>query len=130
MSPPAVIRSPRLVLLVGFAASSGLNYTFGVVAAHLLVPAAFGVVAVAQGIVVLAGLVLAAGVPTVLAARLARGTFDAPARVVRGALVMNVALALTLAVGISAAALHPAVRESLGGTRGVMLVTLTLPAIS
>jgi O-antigen/teichoic acid export membrane protein len=126
----AVIRSPRLALLAGFAGSGGLNYAFGVVAAHLLVPAAFGVVAVAQGIIVLAGLVLAAGVPTVLAARLAGPSVDAPARVVRGALLMNVSLAVLLAAAICAVALHPAVRESLGGTHGVMLIVATLPAVS
>ncbi|HEY0389497.1 MAG TPA: oligosaccharide flippase family protein [Gaiellales bacterium] len=119
--------TPRIVLLGGFAASSAMNYGFSVVAARLLEPQQFGVVAVAQGILVVAGLVLGAGVPAVLAAELARGT-AVPGRLVRGALLVNVAIGTAIACGLGIAALVEPVRRSLGSVEGVAMLAIAFPA--
>src|SRR5206468_2367336 len=66
--PRGLAASPRGLLAGVFAASSALNYAFSLIAAHLLDPGAYGVVAFGQAVLVVAALALAAGMPPLVTA--------------------------------------------------------------
>ena len=93
----AAIGARRLVLVASFASASLLNYVFGLAAGWLLGPADFGLLAFAQTLLLIGGLILETGIPWSLARALAHAPPTAQAGLVRGALVANVGLALCLA---------------------------------
>src|SRR5690349_7684716 len=61
-----------VVLMLRFVATSLLNYGFGVALVWLLPKSEFGEVSVLQNLLLLSGMVLAAGMPWVLARTIAR----------------------------------------------------------
>jgi O-antigen/teichoic acid export membrane protein len=80
-------------LFVSFAVTSLLNYVFSLAASRLLTSGDFGLLGVAQAIVLVASLILFTGVPWSLARSIA---VEEPIRrhpLIRGAVVANVALA-------------------------------------
>ncbi len=87
----------RLALLAAFAGTSVANYAFSLVMGHLLLPGDFGLLAFAQTLLLVGGLVLESGVPWALTRDLATTPATGRPQLVRGALRGN----LTLAAGMS-----------------------------
>ncbi|MBA2714164.1 MAG: oligosaccharide flippase family protein [Rubrobacteraceae bacterium] len=87
---------PRLVMLISFGGTSVLNYGFSLIMGWLLLPGDFGWLAFAQAVILVAGLVLQQGFTWSLARAVANA--DGPDRdaLVRGALVANLVLAITM----------------------------------
>ncbi len=92
----ALATARRLVLVASFASTSLLNYVFGLAAGWLLGPADFGLLAFAQTLVLIGGLILETGIPWSLTREIARAPAHARAGLVRGAFVANVGLAACL----------------------------------
>lgn len=86
----------RLVVFGSFAGTSLINYAFGLLMAALLLPGDFGLLAFAQTVLLLAGLVLNSGYAWSLTAALPRAAHLERGRLVRGMLVSNLLLALLL----------------------------------
>lgn len=97
---------PEALLLAAFAGVSGLNYGYSIAGGWLLTPAQFGVLAFTMSVLLVAGMVLHLGIPTSLAAALARADADERKALVRGASMLNMGigcvtgLALLLLFGV------------------------------
>lgn len=93
--------SPQLTLLVAFGGVSALNYAFGLVAATLLTPGDFGLLAFAQTLLLICGLVLQSGIPWGLTRASVGSSGARRAALGRGALIVNggIALALVTVIG-------------------------------
>lgn len=122
--------TPRLVLFASFGLTSFINYVFSLAAGWLLAPADFGLLAFAQSLLLVGGLVLETGVPWLLAREVARAT---PAR--RGALLLGglaanfaIAIALVLLIG-GLYALGP-LQSGLEHPVNLLFVALALPCIA
>lgn len=113
----STVRTPRTaagggaVLILRFAATAVLNYGFGVALAWLLPQSEFGAVSVLQNVLLLAGAVVAAGLPWALARAVAQADGPDGARnadsTFRAALAGNLVLGAVLAVAFVAAQLTP-----------------------
>ena len=83
------MKRARLALTLSFGAGSVLNYVFSLALGWLLIPGDFGVVAFAQTLILVGGILLSSGVPWALARTMATvPETDHPA-LVRGALLVN-----------------------------------------
>lgn len=90
-------RAPaRLVMLISFGGTSVLNYSFSLIMGWLLSPGDFGWLAFAQATILVAGLVLQQGFTWSLARAVANADRARRDALVRGALVANLVLALTM----------------------------------
>jgi O-antigen/teichoic acid export membrane protein len=89
------------ILITAFAITSLLNYVFGVALSWLLTPAQFGILGVAQSLLLLAALVVGSGFPWTAAQDLARaGATANTRRRFRTAWTGNIGLGLLLACGL------------------------------
>lgn len=123
-------RSPRTLLLAASAATSVLNYAFGLAAGWLLLPDDFGLLAFAQTVLLIAGLILNAGFPWSLTAAIVRAEQVERAALVRGTLVSNLVLALVFSnLVLILFALGP-LRHGFERPSIVALVALALPFIA
>ncbi|AGL17162.1 oligosaccharide flippase family protein [Actinoplanes sp. N902-109] len=121
-----------VVLMLRFAATSVLNYGFGVALAWLLPRSEFGAVSVLQNVLLLAGMVLGAGMPWVLARTIARDPDGWPP-VFRSAIAVNLAIAVVLAgtlVVLQATPRHVLPDASPGVTVVVALTVLLLAVVA
>ncbi len=92
------------IFIAAFIATSVLNYAFGVALSWLLSPAQFGVLGVAQSLLLLTALLVGSGFAWVVAGDVAAsGVTDKTRRRFRTAWTANVALGLFLAGGLWAA---------------------------
>ncbi len=89
-------RTPRVIMLIAFAATSAINYLFSLAAGWLLLPGDFGLLAFAQTLLLISGLLLNSGVPWFVTRVLLASPAHDHAPVVRGGLVANSGLALAL----------------------------------
>jgi len=96
-----------VILIALFAASAVLNYSFGLALAWFLVPSMFGIVSAVQNVLMLAGGLLAAGLPWALARRIAKthGDPEAAKPEFRTALITTFGFGLLLAAAFVAAQL-------------------------
>ncbi len=124
------LRSPRFAMLAGFANVSIVNYAFGIASGWLLIPGDFGLLAFAQTVLLIAGLVLTSGFSSSLARDLATATGARRGALVRGALLANLALALAMSIALVALFAYGPLRS--GFETGVVaaLVALTFPALA
>ena len=89
------------ILIAAFAITSLLNYVFGVALTWFLTPAQFGILGVAQSLLLLAALAVGSGFPWTAAQDLARaGATDSTRHRFRAAWAGNVGLGLLLAGGL------------------------------
>ncbi len=107
-----------------------LNYAFSLLMARWLVPGDFGLLAFVQTVLLLAGLFLGSGIPWSLATIVATAPSQDYSRLVRGAVLANLGLALLidalLALLFAAGPLQPGLE-----TWPVLgLVALAIPAVS
>jgi len=124
------LRSPRVVMLAGFANVSIVNYAFGVASGWLLVPGDFGLLAFAQTLLLIAGIVLTAGFSSSLARDLVTAMGERRGALVRGALLANLALALAMSVTVVALFASGLLRSGLETGAVAALVALTFPALA
>lgn len=120
----------RAILLLAFAASGGVNYAFGLAMGWLLSPGDFGLLAFAQTVGLIAGLILHYGIPTSLAAAIAGAAGPARAALVRGALAANLTLALAMAGAIGSLFVFGPLRPGLETGAIALVVVLSLPFVS
>lgn len=121
---------PRLVMFGAFGGTSVLNYAFGLVMGWLLVPGDFGLLAFAQTILLVGGLVLQSGFPWSLARAVANVDTERRDALVRGALLANLALsALMSAVVVLGFAAGP-LQAGLESWSVTLLVAGAFPFIS
>ncbi|WP_067499388.1 glycosyltransferase family 39 protein [Actinoplanes sp. TFC3] len=124
------------VLMARFVATSVLNYGFGVALVWLLPRSEFGAVSVLQNVLLLAGMVLGAGMPWVLARTIARSgdpASDAWHPTFRSAVAVNLAVAAALAgvlLVLQATPLHVLPDASSGVTAAVALTIMLLAVTS
>lgn len=91
---------PRFIMVGAFANTSVINYAFGLVTGWLLLPGDFGLLAFAQTIILIAGLLLNSGVSTALAESLVHSDKSRHASLIRGAFLANLLIALLLSLVI------------------------------
>lgn len=120
----------RATLLLAFAASSGVNYAFGLAMGWLLPPGDFGLLAFAQTVGLIAGLVLHYAVPPSLAAAIVGAPDQARAALVRGAVVANLALALALGMALLALFALGPLRPGLESWAIAGIVASSLPFVA
>lgn len=87
---------PRFVMLASFGGTSVLNYGFSLIMGWLLLPGDFGWLAFAQAVILVAGLVLQQGFTWSLARAVANAEGGDRGPLVRGALVANLVLAVSM----------------------------------
>lgn len=119
--------APQVPLLVAFGLTSLLNYGFSLLASRILAPGDFGLVAFAQATLLLAGLVLQSGVPWSLARALVTADEAERGRLVRGALVANLGLALAIDVVLVLLFFGGVMEEGLEGAGTLVLCVVSLP---
>nr|MCU0495173.1 oligosaccharide flippase family protein [Chloroflexaceae bacterium] len=119
--------SSQTALFGAFAGTSVLNYAFGLLMGWRLLPADFGLLAFAQTVLLVGGLVLNAGFSQNMAAALVREADEQRAALVRGAMLANMLLALAMGLGLlglfTAGPFQPGFETPLI----VAIVALTLP---
>jgi O-antigen/teichoic acid export membrane protein len=121
---------PGMLLISSFAGSSVANYLFGLTLGWLLVPSDFGLLAFAQTVLLIAGLVLNSGFTWSLNAAIVGMQGEERATRVRGALAAN--LLAALAIGgllLLLFAIGP-LRRGFEHLSVAVLVVATLPLIS
>lgn len=119
-----------MVLLASFAITSAVNYAFGLAAGWLLAPGDFGLLAFAQTILLVAGLMLNAGFPLTLTAAIVGVVGERRAALVRGSLVGNVALALAIGAVLLALFRLGPLQPGLETPAIALVVALSLPFIA
>jgi len=119
--------SPRVIMTVAFGGISVVNYAFGLVAGWLLVPGDFGLLAFAQTLLLLAGLVLDSGVSWSLTVAMARATEQHGEALVRGALVVNLLVAAVVSIGVAVTFALGPLRAGLETRQIAILVALCMP---
>ena len=119
----------RFVLFLAFGATSALNYVFSLTMGWFLLPGDFGLLAFAQTILLLGGLVLQSGFPWSLARELPRAEPCHSSRLIRGSLVANTSLGALLAAAIVLGYLAGPLRGGLETTAVAMLVAFSLVPI-
>ncbi len=112
---------------MAFAATSLLNYGYVLIASRLLTPADFGLLAFAQAILLLAGVILQSGIAWALTKFLAGHPGEPRGSIVRGAAVANLALALVLDAAIAALFVTGLLSGSLEQWSVVLLIAVSLP---
>jgi O-antigen/teichoic acid export membrane protein len=121
---------PRLMMLLSFAGNSLTNYVFGLVLSWLLLPGDFGLLAFAQTILLIGGLILNSGFAWSTTAEIARA--DSPQRemLVRGSFIANLSLALALGATILLLFAFGPLRAGMETWGVALFVAATLPFIS
>jgi O-antigen/teichoic acid export membrane protein len=123
--------SPRLIMFAAFAGTSVLNYAFGLAMGWLLVPGDYGLLAFAQALMLVGGLVLNSGFSLSLARAVAK--VDGPRErdaLVRGTLLANLVLAVAMgAILVMLFAAGP-LRDGFERWSVAIVVALCLPLIS
>lgn len=119
----------RLALFASFACVSIVNYSFGLAVAWLLTPGDFGLVAFAQTVLLIAGIVLESGIPWALSRGLARATEVERESLVRGAVAANTGLGALLGVLILILWVLGPLQSGFEAPGVVCLVALALPFI-
>jgi len=130
MSARRAAMSPRVILLIAFAHVSVINYAFGLVAARLLAPGDFGLLAFAQTVLLVAGLVLNSGFARALAIALVKVQGPRQGALIRGAIVANLALACGLSLIIVLLFVLGPLKPGFETGTTTALVALTLPVLA
>jgi O-antigen/teichoic acid export membrane protein len=129
-----VIRSrkipSRLIMFMAFAGMSAINYAFGLAAGWLLLPGDFGLLAFAQTLLTIAGLVLNSGFVWSLTAALVDSSAARRAALVRGAVVANLLLALVMSAVLILLFQMGWLRAGLESWAVTAIVAGTLPVLS
>jgi O-antigen/teichoic acid export membrane protein len=122
--------APQLILLASFGGTSVLNYVFGLIMGWLLLPGDFGWLAFSQTVLLVSGLVLQSGFPWSLARSVVDAAGAKKDALVRGTLVANLTLAVSLGaivtVLFSLGPLQPGLETGIV----TAIVALSLPFIS
>jgi O-antigen/teichoic acid export membrane protein len=121
---------PRLMMLLSFAGNSLTNYVFGLVLSWLLLPGDFGLLAFAQTILLIGGLILNSGFAWSTTAEIARAKGSQAERLVRGSFVANLSLALAMSTVILLLFAWGPLRAGLENWEVALSVAATLPFIS
>jgi O-antigen/teichoic acid export membrane protein len=121
---------PRVAMLLAFAATSLTNYAFGLATGWLLLPGDFGLLAFAQTILLIGGLVLNSGFALAHAAAIVGQPPAERAARVRGALAANVLIALAFAAMLVALFALGPLRPGLEQWPVTLLVAAALPLIA
>ncbi len=118
---------PRAVVLGAFASTSVINYAFSLIMGHLLAPGDFGLLAFAQTVLLIGGLVVNSGFAWSLTKALVGVAAAERGRLARGALLANLVLAGTLSAGLIALFALGPLRGGLESWAVVALVAAALP---
>lgn len=123
--------SPRVLMLGAFGGTSVLNYAFGFAMGWLLTPGDYGLLAFAQTLLLIGGLVLQSGFSWSLARDVVNAE-QSPERdaLVRGALLANLVVSLALGAGLIALFAAGPLRAGFERWPMVLIVALCLPLIS
>ena len=128
--PRSIVRKPRLVMLIGFTCASVINYSFSLVMGWLLIPDDFGLLAFAQTLLLIGGLILTSGISWSLAAAIATAESSRREPLVRGALIVNLMLATAIGAGLTVLFVLGPLHAGLETGRITALVVFSLPFIS
>ena len=121
----------RFMVFGSFAGTSLINYGFGLLMAALLLPGDFGLLAFAQTILLLAGLILNSGYAWSLTATLPRAQSQQErGRLVRGMLFSNFLLAVVLSVLLIGLFATGLLRAGLEQWSITLLIAATFPFLS
>jgi O-antigen/teichoic acid export membrane protein len=122
--------SPRMMMLISFAGMSVVNYAFSFAAGWLLLPGDFGLLAFAQTLLTLIGLILNSGLPWSLTASLVEANEEDRAKRVRGSALANLGLSLLFALILLVLFMLGPLKPGLETWPVALLVAGTLPLIS
>lgn len=123
--------SPRLVMFAAVGATSALNYAFGLAMGWLLAPGNYGLLAFAQTLLLLAGLIFQSGFSWSLAREVVRAEEpDERSALVRGALAANVAIAAVAGIVLVALFAAGPLRGGFERWPVAVIAALCLPFIS
>lgn len=122
--------SPRLIMFLSFAGMSIVNYAFGLAAGWLLMPGDFGLLAFAQTILTISGLVLNAGFTWSLTAALVEVDHSRRTALIRGTAIANLLLSVAMSLVILLLFAWGPLRSGLETWWIAGLVSLSLPCIS
>jgi len=125
-----LLQSPHLSILAAFGCTSIVNYGFGLVAGWLLLPGDFGLLAFAQTLLLIAGLILTSGFARALTAELARPDGGDHAAQTRGAVAANLALSVVLGLLVVLLYALGPLRGGLESNANITLIAVTLPLIA
>jgi len=129
-SASAAALPPRLIMFISFALMSAINYAFGLTAGWLLAPGDFGLLAFTQTLLTIGGLVLNSGFAWSLTANIVGADRDERARLVRGAALANLLLALAMSGAILVLFMAGPLRAGLETWRMAALVIAAFPLLS
>lgn len=122
--------APRVVMVAAFGGASAINYAFGLVMAWLLLPGDFGLLAFAQTMLLIGGLVLNSGITWSLARDAATVDHARRAALTRGALLANLLLALALSAAVMVLFARGPLEGALESGAVRALVALALPPMA
>jgi O-antigen/teichoic acid export membrane protein len=117
-------------MLGAFAATSALNYAFGLAAGWLLAPGDFGLLAFVQTLLLIVGLALNSGVPWQLTKDLLHLSPEGRHGVIRGALIANCGLATAIVIVIGALYVLGPLRLGLERSTILLLTLAACPAMA
>ena len=126
MNRPNTDTEARWALFSAFAATSALNYLFGLAMGWILLPGDFGLLAFAQTVLLLGALVLQSGFPWSLALDLPLEERERSERLIRGSLLANTALGAALGAAIVLGYAAGPLRSGLESTAVTLLVAASL----
>jgi O-antigen/teichoic acid export membrane protein len=124
------LHSPRLVVLASFGGISVINYAFSLIGGWLLIPGDFGLLAFAQTVLLIAGLILNSGFAWSLTKALVGTAGDRRGALIRGALVANALLALAMGAALLGFFALGPLRLGLETWTIAAIVALTFPVLS
>lgn len=130
MSLRRLIIRPGTALLSSFAASSALNYLFSLALGWLLIPGDFGLLAFAQSVLLIAGLILNSGFTWSLSASIVGLAGEERAALIRGSLAANLLAALAMGGLLLALFAAGPLRGGFEQPQIVAMVVAALPLIS
>jgi O-antigen/teichoic acid export membrane protein len=121
---------PRIIMLGSFTGMSIINYLFGLAIGWLLLPGDYGLVAFAQTIILVAGLMLNSGFAWSLTAQVAKADGAEQSALIRGALLADLLLALSLSGAIIGLFALGALRSGLETWDITLIVAASLPFLA
>jgi O-antigen/teichoic acid export membrane protein len=119
-----------MVMFITFAVMSIVNYAFGLSMGWLLGPGDFGLLAFSQTILTVTGLVLNSGFTWSLSAALVGADLEHRAKMIRGAVLANLLLALGLGLSILLLFGFGPLKAGLETWPAAIVVAATMPMIS
>ena len=120
----------RLSMVGAFTGTSLVNYGFGLAAGWFLQPGDFGLLAFAQTLLLICGLILNSGFAWSLTRSLASLAPSRHSALTRGAIVQNLGLAIVLSAALAAMFVLGPLHAGLEDLRVLLIVVSTLPFIA